>query len=157
MGILAELEAVDATRLESIRGPEAAHGGFRDTHFRGHRAARPMRVSSRLALRHLCDHLSSIFGRDSRRPSRPGRILHQTADTLFDKPASPKSRHAWYSPIRCAICLSCIPSAASRMMRLRGANAHWRGSPARQLLHLKPSYGGQFEGWRNTQIRLTTR
>jgi hypothetical protein len=96
--IVADLEAFDAMRLQSMRAPDAAHAGLGDANFAGHRAARPMRGSGRLRLRCLGDHLGSELGRDTRCSSRSRRVFHQPLDTQFAKPLSPKRCHAWRNP-----------------------------------------------------------
>src|ERR1035438_4319910 len=74
MRIVADLEALDAVRLQSMRTPDAAHAGLGDAHLERHPAARPMRGSGRLGLRGSGNHPSRHLRRNRRCPSRSGLL-----------------------------------------------------------------------------------
>lgn len=92
--IVANLEALDPMRLQSVSAPNAAHAGIGNVHRPCHGAARLLRGVGRSAPRGLSNHLGNRFRRDSRFAPGPRGIAQQSGDTQFQKPGTPACSHA---------------------------------------------------------------
>ena len=136
--IVADFEALDAMRLQSVGAPDAADAGLGNAHRTRHAATRPVGGSGRLGLRRTSNHLADDVRRNLRCSSRPGSILQQTLDPLLNKSASPKGHHARRNPhpLRNLIILHSFGGQQNNAASL--CHAHRSRPPARQLLQFQP-------------------
>ena len=89
LGVLGQLEALDAVRLQAVRGPDPLHRAQREAGRLGHRPARPVgRFAGRFAEGQIDHPLDHRLGH-RRRARRPALVPQQPVDTRDREPLLP--------------------------------------------------------------------
>ena len=89
LGIVADLEALDAMRFQPVTVPDPTHAGLADAYRSGHTARAPVRGVERLLARGQIHHPPNQTGVDLGRSTRTGRISLQSRHAQSEKPLAP--------------------------------------------------------------------
>src|SRR5215472_13412371 len=87
--IAADLETLDAVRLQPVTVPDTTHAGLADAYRCRHAARTPVRGVRRLLPRRHIHHTPNQMGSDPRSPARPGRVPLQTRHAQSEEPFTP--------------------------------------------------------------------
>lgn len=92
LGIVAQLEALQAMGFQAVGAPDPAHRGGADSDRRSHRPRAPMGRVGRFLLCGLVDDLGHCFRRNRRLATGTRGVLFDAGDALLEKPLTP-ARH----------------------------------------------------------------
>ena len=153
MGIVTDLKALHAVRLEAVSPPDARHRGLGDTHLPRHGARGPVGGIPRCALSGLFDQLGSG---DRWRAASPRRIFQKAVDAMLDETASPQRDHAGSNIQSLCDLLVLKPFGGKQDNATAQHHASRCRAPARPLLQLPPDVFTQNDGLRHTHIEVSS-